>query len=119
LPSGGQTDFTYLKVIGGGWFYLSTVLDDFPHYIASWKLCADMEADDGQLFSIIVPRTIASATLDIALNASGCDSVTMLHKPLLLRDNGPFCIAGDLRQTPREERHGSRKRRAQSPIDAR
>jgi hypothetical protein len=24
-----QTDFTYLKIIGWGWFYLSTVLDDY------------------------------------------------------------------------------------------
>jgi putative transposase len=34
-----QSDFTYLKVIGWGWFYLSTVLDDFSRYIIAWKLC--------------------------------------------------------------------------------
>ena len=34
-----QTDFTYLRVIGWGWFYLSTVLDDFSRYIIAWKLC--------------------------------------------------------------------------------
>ncbi len=34
-----QTDFTYLKVIGWGWFYLSTILDDFSRYIIAWKLC--------------------------------------------------------------------------------
>ena len=72
-----QTDFTYLKVTGWGWFYLSTVLDDFSRYIVGWKLCTNMRADD------------VSATLDIALAASGCDTVTVLHKPRLLSDNGP------------------------------
>ena len=34
-----QTDFTYLKIIGWGWYYLSTILDDYSRYIISWKLC--------------------------------------------------------------------------------
>ena len=41
-----QTDFTYLKVLGWGWFYLSTILDDYSRYILSWKLCTNMRAED-------------------------------------------------------------------------
>src|SRR6478609_12055864 len=41
-----QTEFTYLKVIGWGWFYLSTILDDYSRYIISWKLCTDMKVAD-------------------------------------------------------------------------
>lgn len=52
-----QTDFTYLKVIGWGWFYLSTILDDFSRYIIAWKLCTSMKVDD------------VTATLDLALAA--------------------------------------------------
>ena len=44
-----QTDFTYLKVIGWGWFYLSTVLDDFSRYVIAWKLCTTMAASDVDL----------------------------------------------------------------------
>ena len=54
-----QTDFTYLKVIGWGWFYLSTILDDFSRYIIAWKLCTTMRAED------------VTDTLMLALQASG------------------------------------------------
>lgn len=79
-----QTDFTYLKVIGWGWFYLSTVLDDFSRYIIAWKLCTGMAASDVQ------------DTLDLALEASGLDRATVVHRPRLLSDNGPCYISGDL-----------------------
>jgi putative transposase len=79
-----QTDFTYLKVTGWGWFYLSTVLDDFSRYIIAWKLCATMKADD------------VTATLDLALEASGLDQATVVHRPRLLSDNGSSYIAADL-----------------------
>ena len=79
-----QTDFTYLKVIGWGWFYLSTILDDFSRYIIAWKLCTTMKAED------------VTATLEMALKASGCDQAMVVHKPRLLSDNGSSYIAGDL-----------------------
>ena len=79
-----QTDFTYLKVIGWGWFYLSTILDDYSRYIIAWKLCTTMKAED------------VTDTLDLALEASGCDCATVVAKPRLLSDNGASYIAGDL-----------------------
>jgi transposase InsO family protein len=56
-----QTDFTYLKITGWGWMYLSTILDDFSRYIIAWKLCTTMKVED------------VTATLKMALEASGCD----------------------------------------------
>jgi len=53
----------YLKVLGWGWFYLSTILDDYSRYIISWKLCTNMRVED------------VTDTLDLALQASGCDQV--------------------------------------------
>ena len=79
-----QTDFTYLKVIGWGWFYLSTILDDFSRHIIAWKLCTTMRADD------------VTDTLTLALQASGCGKAEVVHKPRLLSDNGSSYIAGDL-----------------------
>ena len=79
-----QTDFTYLKVTGWGWFYLSTILDDYSRYIIAWKLCTTMKAED------------VTATLKLALDASGCDRANVAHKPRLLSDNGSSYISGDL-----------------------
>ena len=41
-----QTDFTYLHVVGWGWYYLSTVLDDYSRYILAWTLRTSMQATD-------------------------------------------------------------------------
>ena len=79
-----QTDFTYFKIIGWGWMYLSTVLDDFSRYIISWKLCSSMKTSD------------VTDTLNIALEASGCDQANVIHKPRLLSDNGSSYISEDL-----------------------
>jgi len=32
-----HTDFTYCKVVGWGWYYLSRVLDDFWRFIIAWR----------------------------------------------------------------------------------
>ncbi len=79
-----QTDFTYLKVTGWGWFYLSTVLDDFSRYIVAWKLCTTMTAGD------------VTETLNLALQAAGLDQATVVHRPRLLSDNGSSYISGEL-----------------------
>ena len=79
-----QTDFTYFKIIGWGWMYLSTVLDDFSRYIIAWKLCTTMKTQD------------VTDTLDLALAASGCDQARVVHKPRLLSDNGSSYVSGEL-----------------------
>jgi transposase InsO family protein len=86
-----QTDFTYLKVIGWGWFYLSTILDDFSRSIIAWKLCTTMKADD------------VTDTLQLALAASGCGGARVVHKPRLLSDNGPSDVSGELADWLAEE----------------
>lgn len=79
-----QTDFTQFKVTGWGYYYLSTVLDDFSRYILAWKLTTGMSHTDVQ------------ATLDIAIATTGVKQVTVKHRPRLLSDNGPAYLSGDL-----------------------
>jgi transposase InsO family protein len=79
-----QTDFTYLRVVGWGWYYLSTVLDDYSRYILAWKLGTTMRASD------------VTETLDLARAKAGVDRVVVAHRPRLLSDNGPCYLSGEL-----------------------
>ncbi len=79
-----QTDFTYIKIVGWGWYYLSTILDDFSRYVVAWKLCTTMKTSD------------VTDTLELALLASGCNQVAVQHKPRLLSDNGASYVSGEL-----------------------
>ena len=79
-----QTDFTYLRVAGWGWFYLSAVLDDFSRYILAWKLGTTRTAAD------------VTETLRLALHAAGLNQATVQQRPRLLSDNGPSYLSAQL-----------------------
>jgi transposase InsO family protein len=80
-----QTNFTQFKILGWGWYYLSTVLDDNSRYILAWKLTTTMNAQDVQ------------DTLEIALEKAGLEKVKVRHRPRLLSDNGPCYLSKELK----------------------
>ena len=73
-------------MIGWGWYYLSTVLDDYSRYIIAWRLCSRMAASD------------VTDTLDLAAAKTGVEQVQVRHRPRLLSDNGPCYVSKELRQ---------------------
>lgn len=77
-----QTDFTYFKIVGWGWYYLSTILDDFSRYIIHWELCDSMKAED-------VKRTVDTAIAKAKLKSK--------TKPKLLSDNGACYVSNELK----------------------
>ena len=83
-----QTDFTYFKILGWGWYYLSTILDDYSRYIVHWELCSNMKAED-------VIRTI-----DCTLEKAGLDKS---NRPRLLSDNGSCYISSELAEYIEQE----------------
>jgi putative transposase len=81
-----QTDFRYLKVVRWGWYYLSTVMDDFSRYIIAWQLCRTMKAED------------VKNTLDMAIERTGVEHVHVVQRPRLLSDNGACFISHELKR---------------------
>jgi putative transposase len=78
-----QTDFSYFKIIGWGWYYLATVMDDYSRYIITWELCSNMETDDAK-------RVVGEAILESGI---GND-----QRPRLLTDNGSCYISGEFKK---------------------
>jgi transposase InsO family protein len=99
-----QTDFTYLPVVGWGWYFLSTVLDDYSRKILAWKLGPTMRVED------------VTETLDLARAATGVDRVRVAHKPRLLSDNGPCYLAKDLREYLKAHEIGHTRGRPYHPM---
>jgi transposase InsO family protein len=62
--------------VGWGWYYLSTVLDDYSRYILAWTPTTTMHATD------------IMTTLDLPRAKAGVDQVCVVHWPRLLSDNG-------------------------------
>jgi putative transposase len=98
-----QTDFTYFRIIHWGWYYLSTVLDDFSRYIIAWKLSSTMGAGD------------VKDTFDDAIAITGVDQVKVRHRPRPLSDNGPAYVSGELRDYLKERRLGHTRGRPYHP----
>jgi transposase InsO family protein len=79
-----QTDFTYFKIVGWGWYYLASVLDDYSRYIIAWKLYTTMAADD------------VKDLLEEAIAGTHVQDVVVKYRPRLLSDNGPCYVSKEL-----------------------
>ncbi len=81
---------------GWGWYYLSTVIDDFSRYIVAWRLCTSMKSED------------VIATLDLARAATGVEQVRVRHRTRLLfiiTRNRYYQVKWDDCTGPQDERH--------------
>jgi len=70
------TDASYFRVVGWGYYYLVTVMDDYSRFILAWKLQRDMAADS--LIEVVQE----------AVDATGMSDVLVDDRTKLLSDNG-------------------------------
>ncbi len=75
------TDASYFKVVGWGYYYLVTVMDDYSRFILAWKLQKDMSANS---FIEVVQE---------AVDATGMTDVPVENRTRLLSDNGAGYIS--------------------------
>ena len=75
------TDASYFRVIGWGYYYMVTVMDDYSRFILAHKLQRDMTSDS---FIEVVQE---------AVDRTGMDQVPVTDRTRLLSDNGPGYVS--------------------------
>jgi putative transposase len=75
------TDASYFRVVGWGYYYLVTVMDDYSRFILAWQLQRDMSANS--LIEVIQE----------AIDATGMTEVPIEDRTRLLSDNGAGYIS--------------------------
>ena len=75
------TDASYFRVIGWGFYYMVTVMDDYSRFILAWKLQTDMTSD-----SFI-------EVLQDAVALTGMTDVPQQDRTRLLSDNWPGYVS--------------------------
>jgi putative transposase len=80
------TDASYFRVIGWGYYYLVTVMDDHSRFILAWKLQKDMSANS--LIEVVQE----------AVDATGMTDVPVEDRTRLLSDNGAGYVSRTFRE---------------------
>ena len=80
------TDASYFRVVGWGYYYLVTVMDDYSRVILAWKVQRDMTADS--LIEVVQD----------AVDTTGMDTVPVQDQTRLLSDNGSGYVSRAFRE---------------------
>ena len=75
------TDASYFRVVGWGYYYLVTVMDDYSRFTLAYRLQRDMTSD-----------CFIEAVQD-AVDRTGMDQVPITDRTRLLSDNGPGYVS--------------------------
>lgn len=80
------TDASYFRVVGWGYYYLVTVMDDYSRFILGWKLQKDMSANS--LIEVVQE----------AVDTTGMTDVPVEDRTKLLSDNGAGYVSRTFRE---------------------
>ena len=75
------TDTSYFRVVGWGYCYMVTVMDDYSRFILAWKLQLDMTSDS--LIQVV----------QLAIDVTGMTEVPLEDRTRPLSDDGPGYVS--------------------------